>query len=111
MSWTLPENFFDSNSRVSQHPKTFEYYVERPGVKNDWQNPTEQELVESVNKLHGFTRQLVTEKTDIQVNLRDVQRALGWSRIWTRILTAALIAQWALIVILGKALLNGHLVK
>ena len=73
-----------------QTPDEFQYYVQQHGIRKNWAQPTHPEMVESLNKLHRFTRQLVTEKD-------RMQETLGWNRIWIRILGGCVIAEFAII--------------
>jgi hypothetical protein len=72
-------------------------------VKRDYSSRTYQELVGDVNKLHKFTRQLVTERDRFE-------RRSEWQKIWIRILAAAITVQFAALGYLASCVLS-HLVK
>jgi hypothetical protein len=86
-------------------PREFSYYVSRPGIQKDWSNPSGQELVESLNNLHRFTRQLVTEKERIQESLNTAQRGLESASLKLWILGAVVSAEFAIIGWLVKEFL------
>ena len=82
--------------------QSFEYYVRKP-IEKDWEHPSREELVESVNTLHRFTRQLVIEKDRIQ---RQLNRSKCKWYIWA--LTACNLAEWAVIGWLLKVILESR---
>jgi hypothetical protein len=75
-----------------------EYYVPGRGPKRDYAKLSHDELVETVNVLHGFTRQLVREKDDIRRVLtataaalrRELRRERIKSRVMATLITASL---------------------
>src|SRR5947207_13702562 len=69
----------------------FEYYVQKSLAK-DWQNPTREDLVESVNALHKFTRQLVTEKGRIQQALLAAHEDLKSAKRKIMVLSLVVVA-------------------
>lgn len=91
-----------------QEPTEFQYYVAREGIRKDWNHPSEAELVESLNNLHRFTRNLVTEKERIQESLHAAERGLEWAKykIWT--LGLFLAGEGAVIGWLVKEFLAAH---
>lgn len=63
----------------------FTYYVARHGVRKDWSKRSTGELIEDVNVLHRFMRQLVRDKDHMRETIRR-------QRDWNRIVTAAVVA-------------------
>lgn len=88
-----------------QDPTEFQYYVQKNGIRSNWEHPSEADLVRSLNTLHQFTRQLVTEKERIQESLAGSQRKLGTADLKIWILMLALGAQTAVIGWLVKFVL------
>jgi len=83
-----------------QTPGEFQYYVQRNGIRYDYTKPrTPLQLQNDVNVLHSFTKKLLIEKDRMQRTLRD-------QRIWTRVLTAAVVAQFAIVIELLKIVLE-----
>jgi hypothetical protein len=84
----------------------FQYYRQtHPARKRDYMHPSVDEMAHDLNVAHDFIKKLVTEKDQLRNRVEFVTSRLGWRNIWTRILVAAVVAQWAVIVILFKAYL------
>lgn len=85
----------------------FDYYV-APKGKYDYSKRSPEQLVNDVNTLNDFTRQLVQEKNVITRNLLIAQRRLdvaGW-KLWTLGIVVA--GEGTVIGWLVRAFLSAH---
>jgi hypothetical protein len=90
-----------------QTPPEFQYYVERHGIRYDYSKPrTQMQLQQDVNVLHDFTKKLLTEKDRMKRVAELTQITVRNQRIWTRVLTAAVVAQFAVLIELLKIVLD-----
>src|SRR6266567_2243670 len=83
-----------------QQPTEFEYYIAQHGRVTDYSKRSNAQLIKDVNKLHEFLRKLLREKDIINEKLAHAIEKLHWEVIWRRILTAAVLGQWAVIGVL-----------
>lgn len=74
----------------SRSDRDFTYYIQQPGVKRDYSRRTHEELINDVNALHRFTRQLVKERDRFQ-------HQVEWQKIWNRILAAAVVVEFTML--------------
>ncbi len=84
---------------TTMREKTPEYYKPGAGPRRDYTRiPTPDEVTRDLNKAHDNIKKLVSEKDQLR-------HRLNWCRIWTKVLTAAVAAQWAVILTLLKLLI------
>jgi hypothetical protein len=76
-----------------QDSTEFSYYVTREGIRHDYANRSAKDLAYDVTKAHDNIRKLVGEKD-------RMQRKLGEQWIWIKVLTAAVVGAWGLVLVL-----------
>ena len=89
-----------------QQPTEFEDYIAQHGIVTDYSKRSNAQLIKDVNKLHEFLRKLLREKDVINERLSAALEKLHWEVIWRRILTAAVLGQWAVIGVLLNHMLK-----
>jgi hypothetical protein len=82
-----------------QTPPEFQFYVQQHGMRaaREFERGSLQGLQKSLSKAHDNLVRQVGINTNLYVQLTATQRTLGWERIWRRILTGAIIAQFSII--------------
>jgi hypothetical protein len=82
-----------------QTPPDFQFYVQQHGVRvpREFERGSLPGLQKSLTKAHDNLAKQVGINTRLYVQLTATQRALGWERIWRRVLGAAIMAQFGII--------------
>ena len=83
-------------------PVKFTYYQSRPGVMTDYSTRSPDELIRDVNVLHDFTRNLVREKTEMEIKLEQTRNRLKFANLKIWILTFVVGAEGAILGCLFK---------
>jgi hypothetical protein len=80
----------------------FRYYEPQPKRRDYTKPPSPNQLTTDLNTAHDNIKKLVKEKDALRHQYR-------LQKIWIRILTAAVIAQWAVMLALGNLVLKQFL--
>jgi len=93
-----------------QTPADFQFYVQQNGLRaqREFDRSSLQGLQKSLSKAHDNLSKQVGINTRLYAQLTKTERALGWERIWRRILAAAVVAQFTALGWLVKAWLDLH---
>jgi uncharacterized membrane protein YgcG len=67
---------------------------------------TNEELRKGLNEAHDRIRKLTSANNQLVGRQAKVQQTRKWERLWTRILTAAVVSAWAVILLLLKYVLE-----
>jgi hypothetical protein len=91
-----------------QTPADFQFYVQQHDVRapREFERGSLQGLQKSLSKAHDNLAKQVGINTRLYAQLTRTERRLGWERVWRRILSAAVVAAWAVILVLVKILLG-----
>lgn len=93
-----------------QTPPEFQFYVQQHGVRvvREFERNSLAGLQKSLSKAHDNLAKQVGINTRLYKDLTAAQRTLGWERIWRRVLTGAVLAQFTVLGWIVKAWLEHH---
>ena len=86
------------------------YQATKPPLLSDYSRRSPAQMSHDLNIAHDFIRKLVTEKDHINGRLGNALLRLQSQKLWIKMLTASVVASWAVIGWIVKEFLSrwGH---